>query len=178
MQIVEYVLASRVVRTALASAAVAVSGCSGDPPAQSRAAGIDFTSVRACELLTAADVENATGIAVDAGKDVSRVGGRLPMCNWPRAGSDTDIVLSLLVTQPSYTSFERYLAGVGDTEFAGADIEEVTGIGHFGAWIPEAMMLQAYGEAAMVQTYVQVASERDAREAAKTLAGTALGNVR
>jgi hypothetical protein len=178
MQIVDCLSACRTVRNALlVSAAVGTAGCSGDPPAQSSAV-IDFATIRACELLTPDDIESATGIAVGPGKDESRMSGRLPVCNWPRAGSDTDVVLSLMVMQPSYSSFDRFMAGIEDTELADTDIEEVPGVGRFGVWMPEMRMMQAYGEAAMVQTYLRATSGRDAREAASALAGTALERIR
>lgn len=180
MQIVHRLFPSHVVRNAVlvSAAAVGAGGCADDPPPRSAAADIDFTSLRACELLTPNEIESATGIAVGAGQDVSRMSGRLPMCNWPRAGSDTDIVLSLMVTQPSYTSFDRFMEGIGDTELGDTTVEEVRGIGHFGAWMPETRMLQAYGESAMVQTYVRATAGRDARDAATALAGTVLEKIR
>lgn len=168
--------------TLIASAALATMACSGDPPAATRPAGVDLASVRACELLGASEIEAATGIAVAPGEDVSQVGGRLPMCNWHRTGSDTDVVLSLLITQASYTNFDAFVASARESAFgdtlADADVEEVAGVGRFGVWMPEAMMLQAYGDAAMVQTQVKTAAGRDALEAAKTLAASALAQLR
>lgn len=104
------------------------------------------------------------------------------MCNWLRAGSDADVVLSLLVTHSSYDDFDEFVASARESAFGDvlgdAQVEEVAGVGRFGVWMPDAMMLQAYGDAAMVQTQVTVAAGRDALEAAKTLAGAALANVR
>lgn len=168
--------------TLVASIALATVACSDDPPTTARSGGIDLASVRACELLGTSEIEAATGIAVAPGEDVSQVAGRLPMCNWHRAGSDTDVVLSLLVTHASYANFDAFIASARESAFGDtlvdADVEEVAGVGRFGVWMPEAMMLQAYGDGVMVQTQVKTAAGRDTLEAAKTLAGAALANLR
>lgn len=171
-----------VTRAVVGLAALTLAACSDDAAPASGSAGFDLAAVRACELLSSGEIEAATGIAVAEGQDVSRVGGQLPMCNWLRAGSDADVVLSLLITHSAYADFDAFVASSRESAFGDvlgdADVEEIAGVGRFGVWMPEAMMFQAFGDRALVQTQVMVAPGRDTLEAAKTLAGTALANVR
>lgn len=166
---------------AAAALLFAAAACTDEPDGNAAHAGLDIADVEACELLAPDAIEAATGIAVDAGRKVSPPGG-LPMCNWPRAGSDVDIVLTLLVTPSRYDDYDEYLVALTEGPFGSADaadgVERVAGAGKFGAWLPEATMLQAYDEGVMVQVDLSVAGGVDALAAAQALAGQALAALR
>jgi hypothetical protein len=160
----------------------AVSACSGDrPSAASSGSGIDLTAVRACELLTPNEIEAATGFSVDSGEDATQLGGRLPMCNWARTGSEYDYVASVLVTGGSYSSYEQFVQFQRDSElgdvFEETDVERVDGLGLFGVWLPEVNMLQVYDDDVMVQIHAAAAAAGGELEAAKTLARAALAQL-
>lgn len=59
----------------------------------------DLSGVAACELLTASEIEAATGIAPGEPQDMSQVQGQLPMCTWPAADGSGRNVASILVTR-------------------------------------------------------------------------------
>ena len=163
---------------------LAVCGCSDGGPGGGGAASssLDLATVSACYLLAPAEIEAATGVAVAVGQDRSELDGRLPMCFWPRAGSELDYVVNVLVTMSSYSSYEQYMRLSGGDAESGehpdlGTVRHVDGVGRFGAWLEDLGMLQVYGDIAMVQVTVQVADERSRMEAAQTLAATALGRL-
>lgn len=147
----------------------------------------DLASVEACGLLTAAEVEAAVGEAPGAPEDVSQVGGQLPMCNWPAADGSGRVLVSLLVTRGGQSSYDEFIessreqAGEMGMEFDPADWQHVPGIGDFGVWLDEEAaggMLQVYQGGLMVQVDPEPAAGRDELEAAKELAGKAMGRLR
>ncbi|HEX9876250.1 MAG TPA: hypothetical protein VGC50_06310 [Gammaproteobacteria bacterium] len=160
-------------------------GCDRDPASSSAAGsgtGPDLTAIRACELLTAADIEAATGIAAAAGQDVSQVDGQLPICNWPRAGgAQFDTFVNLLVTRSSIDDYEEFLRNTRDTLFGEVftedSLQEID-VGDFGVWIDETNMLQVYEGGVMVQVTAEAAAGRDELEAARALAVAALDKLR
>jgi hypothetical protein len=161
-------------------------GC-GDDPASSSTAGsgtVDLTVIRACELLTASEIEAATGIAPASGQDMSQADGRLPICSWPRSGgAQFDTFVNLLVAPGGYDSYDEFLersldSPLGELLSEEDAVQEVDGAGDFGVWMRELRMLQVYDGDLMVQVTAQAAAGRDELEAARALAVAALDRVR
>ena len=166
----------RLTATAGLAALIAAAGCSDDPATPSTRAN-PLAGIRPCELLTAEEIENAIGTPVAAGEDVSQAG--VPMCNWARAGSEFRVGAGILVTRSYYDSFEAFRQSQeGDLAFEPGSYEQVAVDGAaFGVWLPEIGMLQAYGDALMVQVSVDAAGV-DALDSARALARLALERVR
>ena len=161
----------------LTGAALAIAACSDGPsPSTSTSSTPDLSAISACDLLTPDEIETATGLAASAGEDISQLGGRLPMCSWRPAGGGFRPVANVMVTTSSYTDFDQYVEMSTDNAF-GVDIgefERVDGVGRFGVWLTELKMLQVFTDDHMVQIGIEVADDRDAAEAAKSLAGTVI----
>jgi len=152
---------------------LAVAGCSdGSPSGSSSSAGLDLTTVRACDLLTPSEIESATGLAARAGDDATQLDGRLPMCNWASEGGGFRPAASLLVTVSSYSDYDQFVRMANDNAFGVelGELERVDGVGRFGVWLADLGMLQVFTDDVMVQVGVEVAPDRDPVEAAKTLA--------
>jgi hypothetical protein len=136
----------------------------------------------ACALLTAAEIEAATGIAPGQSVDVSQ--GELPMCNWPTAdGSDVAFLTVLVAPSGNYESYDEAVkkwaasAASMDFPFEADDYQEVDGAGDVGAWLVDAGMLQAHTGDIMVQIMTDVADGRDKLEASRELARSALERI-
>jgi hypothetical protein len=159
---------------------VGLAACGDDPAGGSAASSaLDLTTVRACELLTAPEIEAATGIAAAGGQDKSQVDGQLPICNWPRAGgAEYDTLVNVLVARSGVDTYEEFMQNTRDTPLAealGEDaFQEVGGVGDFGVWIGETKMLQVYDREMMVQVTAGATAGGDDLEAAKALAAAAL----
>lgn len=166
---------SQLARVALAGA-LALAGCGADePPAASEIGAID-----ACALLTAAEIEEATGITPGAPQDAG-FEGSVPLCNWPTAdGSDPAFLTVLVAPSGNYGSYAdalvKWQESASETgyDLDPADYEEVEGAGRVNAWMPEAGMLQAHRGNRMVQVSARVAPGRDRLQASIALTGHAL----
>lgn len=139
----------------------------------------DLSGVKACELLTAAEVEAATGMAPAQPEDISQVQGQLPMCNWPSADGSGRILVSLLVTRGGHSSYDEFVEssrsqmGEMGIEFNEEDWQHVPDVGDFGVWVGEDFaggMLQVYDGGMMVQVDTEPAEGKDELEASKELA--------
>ena len=176
---------------ALAMGALTVSACSGDePPTLEEAASMsedeaaerardmkDLSGVEACDLLTASEIEAATGISPSPPQDVSQVQGQLPMCNWSAAEGRN--VVSLLVTRGGFSSYDEFLETTRSQmtdmgmDFSEEDWRHVPDVGDFGVWLSEGFaggMLQVYDDGLMVQVDAEPGEGKDEMEAAKELA--------
>lgn len=161
----------------------ACGGDSGSSTSGGAASSAALETLTACSLLTAEEIRSATGRAPAEGKDMSQVGGRLPICNWPPADGETyDSLVNLLVTVNAYDSYAEFLESARSSPVAGAfsddAVEEVSDVGDFGVWMREASMLQIYAGDRMVQVTVTPAIGRDALAAARTLGTAAIGRVK
>lgn len=139
----------------------------------------DLSDVRACELLTAAEVEAATGMASAQPEDVSQVQGQLPMCHWPAADGSGRILAAILVTRGGHSSYEEFIEISRsqmedmDIEFREEDWQHIPDVGDFGVWVGEEFaggMLQVYDDGLMVQVDASPAEGMDELEASKELA--------
>lgn len=146
----------------------------------------DLSEVRACELLTTAEVEAATGMASGQPEDISQVQGQLPMCNWPSADGSGRILASILVTRGGHSSYEEFVEisrGQMDDmgmEFREEDWQHVPDVGDFGVWVGEEFaggMLQVYDDGLMVQVDADPAEGKDELEASKELAMKVFGRL-
>jgi hypothetical protein len=142
-----------------------------------------LTGVRACELLTAEDIESATGRAPAEGQDMSRVGGRLPIRGWaPAGGQSFDTLVNLLVTVNAYDTYAEFVESARSSPagaaFSDDDIEEVSGVGDFGVWMGEARMLQIYAGDQMVQITVGASAAGEPLAVARALGEAALNRLR
>jgi len=163
-----------------------LAACGDDPESGARggeASSRSLESVTACSLLTAAQIEAATGRAPAEGEDRSQVGGRLPICNWaPADGESFDTLVSVLVAVSGYDNYAEFLESARESPVGAAfsedAVEEVGGVGDFGVWMRETSMLQVYSDDRMVQVTVAPAAGRDPLEAARELGGAALERVR
>ena len=168
--------------TMAALLAMALGACGGETPSASPSAALD--EIDACALLTAAEIEEATGIAPAAPDDRGPASGP-PMCNWPAADNSYPFAVSLLIApSDNYTSFDGALArwresseGMG-MEFNASDYKEVEGPGTVNSWMEEAGMLQAHRGNRMVQVYAQVAPDRDRLAASTALARHAMARLK
>lgn len=138
----------------------------------------DLSGVNACELLTAADIEAATGIAPGEPQDMTQVQGQLPMCNWTGADGTGPTLVTLLVTRGGQSSYEEFVeTSRGQMEDMGMEFNEedwqhVPDVGDFGVWIGEEQMggmLQVYDDGLMVQVDAETAEGKDELEASKEL---------
>jgi hypothetical protein len=177
----------------LATLTLAAIACGGDEPADldeiasmsaDEAAEMareirDLSDVRACELLTTAEVEAATGMVSGQPEDVSQVQGQLPMCHWPSADGSGRILAAILVTRGDYSSYEQFIEisrGQMDDmemEFSEEDWQHVPDVGDFGVWLDEEFaggMLQVYHDGLMVQVDADPAEDKDELEVSKELA--------
>ena len=163
-----------------------LAACGGEEPATSSSAASPSAALEeidACALLTAAEIEEATGI-VPAGPDDTGPGSGPPMCSWPAVDDSYPFTVSVLVSfSDNYTSFDEAMAswqesaeGMG-MEFDTGDYEEVEGPGTVNAWLKEMGMLQAHRGNRMVQVYARVAPDRDALEASTALARHAMARL-
>ena len=102
------------------------------------------------------------------------------MCNWAPAEGGFPPIANVLVTTSSYRDYDQFVRMSSDNAFDIdlGEFERVDGIGRFGVWLAGTNMLQVFADDFMVQVSVEVADGRDAVEAAKTLAQTALGRLR
>lgn len=146
----------------------------------------DLSGVNACELLTAADIEAATGIAPGEPQDMSQVQGQLPVCNWSSADGSGPTVVTLLVTRGGQSSYEEFVeTSRGQMEDMGMEFDEddwqhVPDVGDFGIWIGEEQMggmLQVYDDGLMVQVDAETSGGKDELEASKELARKAFGRL-
>ncbi|MGH7564026.1 MAG: hypothetical protein ACREK5_06350 [Gemmatimonadota bacterium] len=173
---------------ALATLALGPTACGGDePPDLDEIASMsedevadmareikDLSGVKACELLTAAEIETATGLAPGAPEDISQVQGQLPMCNWPSADGSGRVVASILVTRGGFDNYEDFAET--SREQLGADFNEedwrhVPDVGDFGVWVGGGLgMLQVYEGERMVQVDAETTGGKDELEASKELA--------
>jgi hypothetical protein len=168
--------------TVAALLAVVLGACGGDTPSAPPSTALD--EVDACALLTAEEIEEATGIAPGAPDDSGPASGP-PMCNWPAADNSHPFAVSLLVApSDNYTSFDGALArwqesaeGMG-MEFDANDYQEVEGPGTVNSWMEEAGMLQAHRGNRMVQVFAQVAPDRDGLAASTALARHAMARLK
>ncbi|HLT89437.1 MAG TPA: hypothetical protein VKZ85_00725 [Woeseiaceae bacterium] len=164
------------------AAAFTLAGC-GDGESAAPAAG-SLQDIDACALLTAAEIEAATGIAPGPAENQ---GGRNapPMCNWPSQDGAYPFAASLLVTvSANYTSYEQALAAWQESaadmgmDFDWAMYEEVDGPGTVNAWMADAGMLQAHRGDRMVQVYLhRLPPDRDRLQAATELATRAFARL-
>ena len=141
----------------------------------------DLSGVEACKLLTASEVEAATGIAPEAPQDMTQVQGQLPMCTW--SAPDGRTVTSILVTRGGLESYDQFVemtrSQLGD-EFDESNWQHVTDVGDFGVWLPEEAaggMLQVYDDGMMVQVDAETDGGRDELEASKELAMKVFGRL-
>ena len=165
-------------KAALLGAVLSLAACGGSDAETSPSVAIQ--EIDACALLTAAEVEAATGVSPGPPEAV-RISGGPPICNWPAADGSNAAFLTVLVAPTRH--FESYdaalamwqesAAGAG-MDFDPADYEEVEGVGDVGAWLREAEMLQAHRGDRMVQVATRVAPDRDVRQASIELARHAL----
>lgn len=165
-------------------AAALLTACGAGDADTAPSAGESLDSIDVCALLTAAEIEAATGIAPGAPEDQSG-GSAPPMCNWPaRDGGYAFAANVLVVPSRNYASFDEALAewqesteGMG-MEFDAAAYQEVEGPGKVNAWLHEAGMLQVFSGDRMVQVYVLGAPpDRDRLQAATALAEHALARL-
>jgi hypothetical protein len=159
---------------------VALASCGDESAEPSRSPTQTVTD--ACALLTAAEIEAATGIVPGESVDVSQ--GQLPMCNWPTAdGSNVAFLTVLVAPSGNYKSYDEAVekwaesAAAMDFPFDADEYQEVEGAGDVGAWIANAGMLQAHSGDIMVQILTDVADGRDKLEASRELARSALERI-
>lgn len=142
----------------------------------------DLSGVEACELLTASEIEAATGIAPGEPQDMSQVQGQLPMCTWPAADGSGRNVTSILVTRGGLESYEQFVevsrSQMG-ADFDEGDWQHIPDVGDFGVWIGEGSwgMLQVYDGDMMVQVDAEPAQGKDELEASKDLAMKVFGRL-
>lgn len=152
-----------------------LSACSDEPATGRSSSPASAAVTDACALLTAAEIEAATGITAGPAKDVSR--SRLAMCNWPTADGSNPAFLTLTIgPSQNYASYDdamrRWSESAADMgfPFEAGDYQEVDGVGDVGAWMADAGTLQAHTGTRMVQVMLEVAEGRDKLEAASELA--------
>lgn len=158
----------------LLPAAVTLYACSEEPATGTSAGAASEAVTDACALLTASEIEAATGIAPGEPKDVSQP--QLPMCNWPTADGSNPAFLTLMIgPSHNYTSYddamEKWAASAADMgfPFEADSYQEVDGVGDVGAWMADAGMLQAHSGRTMIQVMTEVAGGHDRLEAARAL---------
>lgn len=140
-------------------------------------------AVEACALLTAAEIEDATGVRPgEPAANETPAGAELPTCRWPAADGSEFQIAHLLVTRSAYGGFDEF---VEDTraqmgrEYV-ESLHEIEGIGDFAVWMGEDFaggILQVYEGDRMVQIAVAPAEGRDAVEVSKELARRALSRL-
>ena len=135
-----------------------------------------LTELDACTLLTAGEIESATGYAPGAGSDpVKNVSAAAPICAWPSKDGSVHQVAQVLVTWSSARSFEEYREMMAKEGVTG--LRQVDGPGRFTVLLEDMNMVQAFGERYMVQTMVEVTEGKDRVTAGTTLATAALGRI-
>ena len=158
-----------------------LAGCSDGGQAASPATPL--AEIDACALLTAEEIEAATGIA-PAPPEQDGPKSAVPMCNWPAAVQGYPFALNLLIApSDNYSSFDGALAKWQESAesmefpFDPNDYQEVGEPGTVNAWMHEAGMLQAHRGNRMVQVYAQVTPDRDRLEASVALARHVLSRL-
>jgi len=167
-----------------AAVVVAAAGCGGSEPApesstassSGSSSGVSqkaLTDLDACSLLTAGEIEAATGHAPGSGSDpVKSVSGAAPICAWPSKDGAEHQVAQLLISWASARSLDEYrevMAKEGVTS-----IRQVDGPGRFTVLLEEMNMVQAFGDRFMVQTMVATKDGKDPVAAATALARAAM----
>jgi len=142
----------------------------------------DLSAVEGCDLLTASEIEAATGITPGEPQDMSQVQGQLPMCTWPAADGSGRNVTSILVTRGGMKDYDQYLemtrTGMG-ADFDVSTLKHIPDVGDFGVWIGEGSwgMLQVFDGDLMVQVDAEPAEGKDELEASKDLAMKVFGRL-
>ena len=155
-------------------ASVSLSACNDEPATATSSRPASQAVTDACALLTATEIEAATGIAPGPPKDVSQA--QLPMCNWPTADGSNPAFLTLMIgPSHNYTSYDdamqKWAESAADMgfPFEADDYQEVDGVGDVGAWMAEAGSLQAHTGTTMIQVMTEAAAGHDRLEAAREL---------
>jgi len=176
----------RLYRSGLAGLILAIAaGCgSGDeqgrPAAETSSSGIEsrktLADIDACTLLTAGEIQSATGYSPGAGIDpVKSISGAAAMCAWPSEDGSVHQVAQVLVSWASAKDFEAYKQAMEKEGVTG--IRQVDGPGRFTAVLEDMRMVQAFGERFMVQTMVEARDGTDPVAGATALAKAALERV-
>jgi hypothetical protein len=138
------------------------------------AAATTGTELDVCALLTAEEIQEATGIAPGQPNPVP------PQCTWPTADGRTETFVQLLVTASDIDSFDELMstlrAGMG-ADFNPASYERVEGVGDF-AVIVDGFMMQSYVPGRMVQLTVSPPGERFAAAPTRALLEKTIQRVR
>jgi hypothetical protein len=135
----------------------------------------DLSGIEACDLLTASEIEAATGIAPGEPQDMSQVQGQLPMCTWPAADGSGRNAGSILVTRGGLEDYDQFIEMTRSqmgADFDVSGLQHIPNVGDFGVWIGEGSwgMLQVYDGEMMVQVDAEAAEGKDELEASKDLA--------
>lgn len=141
----------------------------------------DLSGVTACELLTAAEIQAATGIAPGPPQDETMYDGQLPMCHWPSADGTQTHLVQILLSRSALRSYDEFLEQFREQlgpEVSTEGLGEVERIGDFGVWMDEMSMLQVHDDGRLVQVAVELPEGRDDLAAAKKLTLEALDRLR
>lgn len=176
--------------------AIHLAACGGDEPpdldeiasmsedeAAEMARGIeDLSEVDACGLLTATEIEAATGITPGEPQDMTQIQGQLPMCTWPAADGSGRAAASILVTRGGPIDYDQFVeltrSGMG-ADFDPEDWRHVPDVGDFGVWVGggDFGMLQVYDRKLMVQVDAETVEGKDELQASKDLAMKVFGRL-
>jgi len=167
--------------------------CSGDaPPAEDQGSMAEpadapvavetANDVDACQLLTAAEIEEVTGQAPGT-PESKMLGSDVPACAWPSAdGSDPSLVSLLVHFGAAPSTYEEYIEithGSLDEKFADVLYRHIEGPGDFGVWVGDDRMgsLEVYQDDRMISVTAGSAGGRSAPETSTALAEKALARL-
>jgi hypothetical protein len=116
---------------------IVVVGCSESSRAASTQQGVaeQLEAIDACALLTAEEIEQATGKAPGA-PEPKKVGDIVPSCRWPAADGSSTQIVHVLVGRTGPATYEAFLENMKEQleEGFSADDYEKLDIGNYGVW--------------------------------------------
>lgn len=139
----------------------------------------DLSSLKACELLTAAEIQSATGLAPGPPQDMTQLDGQLPMCQWPSADGSRTLV-NVLISRSRIESYEEFVQQAREElgeDFSTEEWQRVDDVRGVGIWLMELGMLQIHDDGRLVQVATEPAGGRDNLQASKDLALTVFGRL-
>ena len=152
-----------------AGAALACGGTPEQSPREEAARGASADPSAICSLLTADHIEDVMGTAPGEPRFESS------QCVWPRADRPEELLVQVLVSPPSYGSYDElakaYREGMDGADPAQAmEPLEGVGVGRFAVGFREMPMVQIYTDRAMVQVSTFGNQREHALELAKRVA--------
>jgi len=126
--------------TAYAAISLTLGGCGGETAESSSSATASAEEVDPCSLLSAADIESATGITAGVAESPDP---RVNACQWPGPSQEILPLVYLGLSWAGSNTWEEYREYMIEREYGDPEEDgERVDIGLYGHYMPEVAMLQ------------------------------------